>query len=88
MKFVYLFGKLICIGGVGMKERSMKVRLLKCQDGHKTIALTSYNPELCEANIEFFVHSNGRMTRHRKCGSKLILNRIVKGNGWINHWNF
>jgi hypothetical protein len=28
------------------------------------------------------------MTRHRKCGSKLILNRIVKGNGWINHWNF
>jgi hypothetical protein len=28
------------------------------------------------------------MTRHRKCGSKLIVNRIVKGNGWVNHWDF
>jgi hypothetical protein len=28
------------------------------------------------------------MTRHRKCGSKLIVNKIVKGNGWVNHWNF
>jgi hypothetical protein len=28
------------------------------------------------------------MTRHKKCGSKLILNRIVEGNGWVNHWNF
>jgi hypothetical protein len=28
------------------------------------------------------------MTRHRKCGSELIVNRIVKGNGWVNHWDF
>jgi hypothetical protein len=28
------------------------------------------------------------MTRHRKCGSKLIVNRIAEGNGWVNHWDF
>ena len=71
-----------------MKDRLMKVRLLKCEDGHKTIALTRYNPDLCEADVEFFVQSNGRMTRHRKCGSKLIVNRVVKDNGWVNHWDF
>jgi len=88
MKFVYLISKLICIGGVGMKDRLMKVRLLKCKDGHKTVALTSYNPKLCEADVEFFVHDNGRMTRHRKCGSEIIVNKIVEGNGWVNHWDF
>ena len=88
MKFVCLICKLIFIGGAGMKDSLMKVRLLKCKDGHKTIALTSYNPKLCEADVEFFVHSNGHMTRHRKCGSELIVNRIVKGNGWVNHWDF
>ena len=88
MKFVYLISKLICIGGVGMKDRLMKVRLLKCKDGHKTVALMSYNPKLCEADVEFFVHGNGRMTRHRKCGSKFTVNKIVEGNGWVNHWDF
>ncbi|MFQ6079537.1 MAG: hypothetical protein ACE5NJ_10450, partial [Thermodesulfobacteriota bacterium] len=62
MKFVYLISKLLYMGGVGMKDTSMKVRLLKCEDGHKTVALTRYNPKLCEADIEFFVHGNGRMT--------------------------
>lgn len=76
------------MGGVGMKNTSMKVRLLKCKDGHKTVALTRYNPKLCEADIEFFVHSDGRMTRHKKCGNKLIVNRIVEGNGWVDHWDF
>jgi len=66
----------------------MKVRLLKCKEGHKTVALASYNPKLCEADIDFFVDSSGRMTRHKRCGSKLILNRIVEGNGWVDHWNF
>ena len=75
-------------GGVGMKNRSMKVRILKCKDGHKTVALTSYNPKICEAEIDFIVNKNGRMTPHKKCGNKLILNRIVDGNGWIDHWNF
>jgi hypothetical protein len=28
------------------------------------------------------------MTRHKKCGNKLIVNRIVEGNGWVDHWNF
>jgi hypothetical protein len=28
------------------------------------------------------------MTRHKRCGSKLVVNRIVKGNGWVDHWNF
>jgi hypothetical protein len=28
------------------------------------------------------------MTRHKRCGSKLIVNRIVEGNGWVEHWNF
>jgi hypothetical protein len=70
-------------GGVGMK-----VRLLKCKVGHKTVALASYNPKLCEADIDFFVDSNGRMTRHKRCGNKLIVNRIVEGNGWVDHWNF
>jgi len=56
----------------------MKVRLLKCKEGHKTVAIASYNPKLCEADIDFFVDSNGRMTRHKRCGSKLILNRIVE----------
>jgi hypothetical protein len=87
-KFVCILSKLIFMGGVGMKDTLMKVRLLKCEDGHKTIALTRYNPDLCEADVEFFVQSNGRMTRHRKCGSKLIVNRVVKGNGWVNHWDF
>jgi len=66
----------------------MKVRILKCKEGHKTVALTSYNPKLCEADIDFFVQRNGRMTRHKRCGRKLIVNRIVEGDGWVEHWNF